>query len=195
MNSSLPVSLAIALCANPAADAASHAFTVHDMLAMQRISEPRVSPDGTRVVFVVRTTDIEANKGRTSLWLVRTDGSGLRRLTASQADDNDPRWSPDGMTVFFLSTRSGTSQAWRIPVDGGEAERVTDLPLDAKNLLLSRDGRHMALTMEVFPGEGVEGTKRKLAEAAKRKSTGHVYDRIFVRHWTPGATVVAATSS
>ena len=178
------MSVAIALCANPAVAAASHAFTVHDMLAMQRISEPRVSPDGKRVVFTVRTTDMEENKGKTSLWLVQTDGGGLRRLTAAQANDNDPRWSPDGMTIFFLSTRSGTSQVWRIAVDGGEAEQVTDLPLDVKNLLLSRDGRHMALTMEVFPGgQGVEGTKQKLAEAAKRKSTGRVYDRIFVRHW------------
>jgi dipeptidyl aminopeptidase/acylaminoacyl peptidase len=154
------------------------------MLAMQRISDPRVSPDGKRVVFVVRTTDMEENKGRTSLWLVQADGSGLRRLTAAQASDDDPRWSPDGMTIFFLSTRSATSQVWRIRVDGGEAERVTDLPLDAKNLLLSPDGRHMALSMEVFPGgQGAAGAKQKLAEAAKGKSTGRVYDRIFARHW------------
>ncbi len=184
MTNPLPVSVAIALCANPAVAAAPHAFTVHDMLAMQRISDPRVSPDGKRVVFVVRTTDMEENKGRTSLWLVQADGGGLRRLTAAQASDDDPRWSPDGMTIFFLSTRSATSQVWRIRVDGGEAERVTDLPLDAKNLLLSPDGRQMALSMEVFPGgQGAEGAKQKLAEAAKRKSTGRVYDRIFVRHW------------
>jgi dipeptidyl aminopeptidase/acylaminoacyl peptidase len=184
MNSSLPVSVAVALCASSATASAPHPFTVHDMLAMQRISEPRVSPDGKRVVFVVRTTDMEENKGKTSLWLVQTDGGGLRRLTAAQANDDDPCWSPDGMTIFFLSTRSGTSQAWCIPVDGGEAEQVTNLPLDVKNLLLSRDGRHMALTMEVFPGgPGVEGTKQKLAEAAKRKGSGRVYDRIFVRHW------------
>ncbi len=184
MNSSLPVSVAVALCANPAVVPASHPFTVHDMLAMQRISEPRVSADGKRVVFTVRTTDMEENKGKTSLWLVQTDGGGLRRLTAAQANDNDPHWSPDGMTVFFLSTRSGTSQVWRIPVDGGEAEQVTNLPLDVKNLLLSPDGRHMALTMEVFPGgQGPEGAKKKLDEAAKRKATGRVHDRIFVRHW------------
>ena len=102
MNGSLPMSVALALCANPAADSASHPFTVHDMLAMQRISEPRVSPDGKRVVFVVRTTDMEENKGRTSLWLVQTNGGGLRRLTAAQANDNDPCWSPDGMTIFFF---------------------------------------------------------------------------------------------
>jgi dipeptidyl aminopeptidase/acylaminoacyl peptidase len=170
MSTSLPVSVAIALCANPAVAAAPHAFTVHDMLAMQRISEPRVSPDGKRVVFVVRTTDMEENKGRTSLWLVQADGGGPRRLTTAQANDDDPRWSPDGMTIYFLSTRSGTSQVWRIPVDGGEAEQVTNLPLDAKNLLLSRDGRHMALTMEVFPGgQGVEGTRQKLAGGRKTK--------------------------
>jgi dipeptidyl aminopeptidase/acylaminoacyl peptidase len=183
MNSPLPLSVAVALCANPAAGSTPHPFSIHDMLAMQRISECRVSADGQRVVFTVRTTDLEENKGKTSLWLVEADGSGLRRLTAAPANDNDPCWSPDGRAIFFLSTRSATSQVWRIAVDGGEAQQVTHLPLDVKHLLLSRDGRQMALAMEVFPGQGVEGTRQRLAEAAKRKTTGRVYDAIFVRHW------------
>lgn len=184
MNSHLPICLALALYAGSALGAAPHAFTVHDLLAMQRISEPKVSPDGKQVVFTVRTTDMEENRGRTSLWLVHTDGGGLRRLTAAAASDHDPHWTPDGRTIFFLSTRSGTSQVWRIPVDGGEAEQVTNLPLDVSNLVLSRDGQHIALTMRVFPdGQGVDGTQQKLAEAAKRKATGRVHDKIFVRHW------------
>jgi dipeptidyl aminopeptidase/acylaminoacyl peptidase len=173
----------MALCASPAVGPSSHPFTVYDMLAMQRISEPQASPDGTRVAFSVRTTDMEENKGKTSLWLVETQEGGLRRLTTAQASDHDPHWSPDGRTIFFLSTRSGTSQVWQIPVDGGEARQITNLPLDVTSLLLSPDGRHLALTMEVFPGCGVEGTRQKLAEAAKRKETGRVYERIFVRHW------------
>ncbi|MCR4415472.1 MAG: S9 family peptidase, partial [Thermoguttaceae bacterium] len=80
-------------------------------------------------------------------------------------------------------TRSGSSQVWRIAIDGGEAEQVTDLTLDAANLVLSPDGRHMALTMEVFPGASPEETKKRLDETAQRKATGRVYDRIFVRHW------------
>jgi len=52
-----------------------HPFSVHDMLAMDRISDPQVSPDGKRVAFVVRKTDLEANRGRTDLWLVDADGS------------------------------------------------------------------------------------------------------------------------
>jgi dipeptidyl aminopeptidase/acylaminoacyl peptidase len=183
MNRSLLASVALALCASPAVADPSHPFTVDDLLAMQRISEPRPSPDGTRVVFSVRTTDLEANKAKTSLWLVPTRGGGLRRLTTAQASDHDPQWSPDGRTIFFLSARSGSSQVWQIPVDGGEARQVTNLPLDVANLVLSPDGRHLAVTIEVFPGCGVEGTRQKLAEAVKRKETGRVFDRIFVRHW------------
>ena len=91
---------------------------------------------------------------------------------------------PDGRTVLFLSARSGSSQVWRIRVDGGEAEPVTDLPLDIANLIVSPDGRHIAFTIEVFPdGASIDQTKRRLDELAARKSTGRIYDRIFVRHW------------
>jgi len=176
--------LAGLLGADPAAGASSHPFSVHDMLAMDRISDPRVSPDGSRVVLVVRTTDLKENTGRTSLWMVGADGTGLRRLTAHRSGDRDPRWTPDGKAVFFLSSRSGSSQVWRIPVDGGEAEQVTDLPLDAGNLILSPDGTHLAFTMEVFPdANSSAATKQRLDQRAKQKSTGRVYDRLFVRHW------------
>jgi len=172
------------LSATPAADGAPHPFSVHDMLAMQRISEPQASPDGSRIVFTLRTTDLEANMGRTALWLVRSDGTGLRRLTSHPSNDHNPRWTPDGKAVLFLSNRSGSSQVWQIPIDGGEAEQVTDLALEVGNLILSRDGRHMAFTMEVFPDvPAADATKKRLDEQAQRKSSGRVYDRIFVRHW------------
>jgi len=182
------------LSATPAGDGSPQPFSVHDVLAMQRISEPQASPDGSHIVFTLRTTDLEANTGRTDLWLVRSDGTGLRRLTSHPSNDHNPRWTPDGKTVLFLSNRSGSSQVWRIPIDGGEAEQVTDLALDVGNLILSRDGRHMAFTMEVFPdahpqagarqaGTPADATKKRLDEQAQRKSSGRVYDRIFVRHW------------
>jgi dipeptidyl aminopeptidase/acylaminoacyl peptidase len=176
--------LAGILCADPTAGASSHLFSVYDMLAMQRISEPRVSPDGHRIVFTLRTTELKENRGRTDLWLVRADGRGLRRLTSHPSNDHNPRWTPDGKAVLFLSSRSGSSQVWRIAVDGGEAEQVTDLALDVENLILSPDGKYMAFTMEVFPdAPSAEATRKRLDEEAKRQSTGRIYDRIFVRHW------------
>jgi dipeptidyl aminopeptidase/acylaminoacyl peptidase len=166
------------------ADAPTHPFGVHDMLAMSRISDPQVSPDGRTLAFVVRTTDLDANRGRTDLWLVGTDGAGLRRLTSDPAGDNNPRWSADGRSIWFISSRSGGSQVWRIAVDGGEAEQVTREPLDVSALVLAPDGKHFAVAMEVFPDLATPAdTKKRLDEVAARKATGRIYERLMIRHW------------
>ncbi|MBC8372827.1 MAG: PD40 domain-containing protein, partial [Planctomycetes bacterium] len=170
-----------AICGGLAAE--THPFSIHDMLAMERISDPQVSPNGEKVVFTLRTTDLAADKGRTDLWLIGADGVGLRRLSSHTAGDSSGRWSPDGKWVYFLSGRSDSSQVWRIRIDGGEAEQVTDLPLDLGNLLVSPDGEHIAFTMEVFPGDCPAETKEKLDEIEERKATGRIYEQIFVRHW------------
>ncbi len=169
--------------AAPEGPGKTHPFSVHDMLAMDRISDSRVSPDGRWIVFNVRQTDLEGNRGRTDVWIVGADGAGLRRLTAHPAADFNARWSPCGSCVFFLSTRSGSSQVWRIKVDGGEAEQITKLPLDVGNLVVSPAGGTLAVTMEVFPGEDPEATAKKLEALSTRKATGRSYDKLFVRHW------------
>jgi len=162
---------------------ATHPFSVHDMLAMERISGPVVSPDGQWVAFTLRTTDLEADRGRTDIWLVGTDGNRLRRLTTHPESDSGARWLDDSRTILFISSRSGSSQVWRIRTDGGEAQQITDLPLDVANLIVSPDGAHIAFTMEVFPGRTPAETKTALDEIKKRKSSGRIYDRLFIRHW------------
>src|SRR5690242_21876714 len=129
MHASKLVLAALALVAAPAV-AAPHGLTIDDMLAMERVSSPVVSPDGKWVAFVVRETDVDANKGRTDIWLASVDGSSVRQMTTSPAGDADPQWSRDGKWIYFLSSRSGSSQVWRIRPTGGEAEQVTNLPVD-----------------------------------------------------------------
>jgi len=176
--------LAAAAISASAAETSTHPFSVQDMLAMERIAEPQLSPDGRLVVFVLRTTDLAANRGRTDLWLVGSDGEGLRRLTSHPDSDSQPRWSPDGRSVWFLSSRSGTSQVHRIPADGGEAEQVTRLPLDVGSFALSRDGGRLAVSLEVFPDcTTLECTTERLERDAARKTSARVYERLFVRHW------------
>ncbi|GAF78929.1 unnamed protein product, partial [marine sediment metagenome] len=141
----IPMSLLLVLCVSLAALSAvltdrTHPFSVHDMLTMDRLSDPQVSPDGKWIVFVLRQTDLQANKGRTDLWLVGTDGTDLHRLTSHPEGDSNPRWTPDSKSVFFISTRSDSAQVWRIRIDGGEAQQVTNLPLDIGNLLVSPNG-------------------------------------------------------
>ncbi|MBI4470659.1 MAG: S9 family peptidase [Acidobacteria bacterium] len=168
----------------PVLAAETHPFSVQDMVGMDRISDPQCSPDGKWISFVLRTTDLDANRGRTDLWLIGSDGVGLRRLTSHPADDSNPCWSPDSRSIWFLSSRAGSSQVWQISVDGGEAVQVTKLPLDVNNLSLSPDGTRIAFSLEVFPdAKTIEATKDRLDAEARRKSTGRIYDQLFIRHW------------
>ncbi|MCC7293273.1 MAG: S9 family peptidase [Phycisphaerales bacterium] len=164
--------------------APTHPFGIRDLVAMDRLSDHQVSPEGTRVVFVVRQTDLDANKGRTSLWLVSVDGSGLRRLTNQPESDSQPRWSPDGRRVYFLSARGGSSQVWAIDPEGGEAVEVTHQPLDVGAFTVSPDGSRLAISMDVFPDlPNPKDTKQRLDERAEQKSTGRLYEQAMMRHW------------
>ncbi|MEW6363365.1 MAG: S9 family peptidase [Acidobacteriota bacterium] len=161
----------------------THPYSVHDMVALDRISEPRVSPSGQLVAFTVRVTDLDANKGRTDIYLAPVDGAWLRRVTTHEANDSQPQWAPDRQFIYFLSTRSGSSQVWRIPSGGGESEQVTKLPLDVDALEVAPNGKFLLFSMAVFPGKSAEETKALLEEKENSKATGMIFDRLFVRHW------------
>jgi len=162
----------------------THPFSIHDMLAMSRISEPDAAPDGSRVAFVVRETDLDANRGRQDIWVAALEGAEPRRLTTHPDADTSPHFSPDGRTIHFLSRRGGSSQVWSIPVDGGEATRITDLPLDVSSFVLSPDGRRIAVSLDVYPDcETIACTVEREKERSARKTTGQLYERLFVRHW------------
>ena len=159
-----------------------HPFSVHDMLAMDRIGDPQVSPDGQWVAFTVRSTDLEANRGRTDLWLARTDGSATRRLTTDPAGDWNPRWCQDG-TIYFLSSRSGSTQIWNIDPTGGEAVQLTDLALGIGNMELVPAIHGFIISLEVYPGMTIAETVARDEEKAADPATGMVYDELMFRHW------------
>lgn len=167
---------------------ATHPFTAEDLVMMKRIGETTTSPDGQWIVFPLSIADLDANKRLTNLWIVRPDGSGLRQLTTPPGDDSDPCWSADGRTLYYLSTRSGTSQVWKIEPENGEPAQVTDTPLDIANLKISPDGQSLAFTMEVFPGTSVEETVLRLNEIDERSTSAMVYTELPVRHWDTWST-------
>ena len=179
--------LALALLAAPIGHAAtSRAFTVEDLVSLNRVSDPVLSPDGKTVVFTVRETDLTANRGRTDLWAldVSTKGAKPYRLTSHPENDSSPQWSADGKSIYFSSSRSGSAQVWRLNAGGGEAEQVTRLPLDVGSFKLAPNGAKLALSLEVFPDcTTLACSSERLAATAASKASGMVHDRIFIRHW------------
>ncbi len=165
--------------------AAPHGLTAEELVALDRVSSPVLSPDGRQVVFSLREADVAANRGTSSLWAVPLDGKApARRLLAPGTVAVSAQFSPDGQQLFFLSPRSGSMQVWRLPMAGGEAQPVTALPLDVGSFRLSPDGNSLALSLEVFNDcADLACTQKRLEERAAQKTTGVLYDRLFVRHW------------
>ena len=182
--SALPTVLSACLLMPLGALAAPHPFTVEDLVRLQRVSDPTISPDGRTVVYTVRETDLQANRGRTDLWSLdlATKGAQPRRLTTHPDGDGSAEWSADGREIYFLSTRSGSSQVWRLPSNGGEAIQVTNLPLDVGSFRLASNAGRIAVTLDVFADcSDLPCTVDRLAK--KPTDSGEVYDRIFTRHW------------
>ena len=179
------VPAAAAAAAAPVAQStASTPFTYQSMIPANRLSDPQVSPDGQWVVYSIAVTDLEANRRAGSLWMrpVNTDGEP-RRLAISDGGANTARWSSDGK-LYFLSGRSGSSQVWVTDATGETATQVTDLPTDVNAYRLSPQGDKVVVSLAVYPDAADLAASVAQGQAESRdKSTGMVFDRMFVRHW------------
>lgn len=129
-------------------------WTSDDILAVKQVSDPRMSPDGRWVAYVVNAINADGSEFQTDVWLVPAAGGEARQLTSSPAADEFPRWSPDGRTLAFLSERprpgvkpdaptadEGKRQIWMIRPDGGEAWLASDAKGGVSMFEWSRDGR------------------------------------------------------
>ena len=160
------------------------AIAFSDLIAMKRLSEAQISPDGKLVTYTVATPDVEANRLERNLWLVPIAGGEPRQLTRS-GRDRGPRWSPDSKRIAFLSGRDGAPQIYVIAVDGGEAAKVAGLSTGAENLLWSPDGKTFAFSSNVYPDCADDACNEKRdAERQKSKVKAHLYDHLLYRHWT-----------
>ncbi|MFC0105450.1 serine hydrolase [Kibdelosporangium aridum] len=116
---------------------------IDDLTTFAVPGQPAVSPDGGQCLYVLRTTDAQADGYNHAIWLVSTKSGRPRQLTHGRTD-MAPSWSPDGTKVAFLRAQDGPPQIWLLPIDGGEPEQLTTLPLGAGEPVWSPDGTKIA---------------------------------------------------
>jgi dipeptidyl aminopeptidase/acylaminoacyl peptidase len=169
----IPLALALSLFCLASSGPAPGGMTLDDIMAIKRIADPRLSPDGSRVLYVVFESDMKANEETADLWMVPAAGGAPRRLTWQHRDDTHPRWSPDGTTIAFLSDRDSVddqgkrvekrTQIWTMPADGGEARQVTMGPTPVSDFEWSPDGKRLVYVAPVQPADHEQREARRKA--------------------------------
>jgi dipeptidyl aminopeptidase/acylaminoacyl peptidase len=161
------------------------AFTVEEMLKLKRVSDPQLSPDGTKVAFVVTDVSLEGNTRNNDIWIGQLAGGRPVKIAGTDRSEDRPRWSPDGKQLAFVSNREGGPQVWVIPASGGEARKLTSIATGASGITWSPDGKWIAFVSEVFPAcADAACNERELKARDESKVKAYLADGLMFRHWT-----------
>ena len=145
-------------------------FNLDDLALQRGVADAEISPDGSRVAYAVRTTDVKEDKHETHIWMTTWDGRTTVRLTTGKESETNPRWSPDGRYLAFLSARADeneVSQVWLLPSGGGEAEKITDVKGGVEDFDWAPDGKRLVLVVHDPDPEPAEKETGKKAKSKK----------------------------
>lgn len=175
---------AIGALAVAAPAAAQRPFTPRDLVTLDRLSDPQLSPDGSRVLYDLRTPDLAANRAHHATYLLDV-ASGQRQRLQLLPGANTVRWSPDGRWIYFLAPAGDTTQLWRTGTTGLGAVQMTALPIDVQTYRIAPNGRTAVVAVAEYPEcNTLQCTATRMVAAhAKGASSGRLYTRVFVRHW------------
>jgi dipeptidyl aminopeptidase/acylaminoacyl peptidase len=162
-----------------------------DYLAFEFISDPNISPDGELVAYVVTKIDRAQNRRNSSIWIVRTNGSGAPwQFTTSPQSSTAPRWSPDGKSLAFLSSRpegappagaaspseQTRNQVYLLSMNGGEARRVTNLKNGVSLFRWSPDGTRLVIVSRIGPSDSRTGDAKDRSDVRHYKNTSYKFN-------------------
>ena len=124
-------------------------FTLGEFFELEYASDPQISPDGGRVIYVRNFADIMTDRRYSNLWIVDVDGKNHRSLTTGHRNDRSPRWSPDGSKLIYVSNKEGSSEIYMRWMDSGQTARLTNVRYSPSGISWSSDGKMIAFNMFV----------------------------------------------
>lgn len=146
------------------------------------VSDPQISPNGEWVLFTYTTVNMKKNMYDSHIWLHLLKERKTRQFTYGNGYDTNPRWSPDGSAILFLSNRLSDGkktndeekkrQVWIIPANGGEAKRLTSVDRDVQSPAWSSDGKTILFFSKVFKGEKAEDSDVKIIKRIRYRFDG-----------------------
>ena len=168
----------VSFLASPAA-AQQRAITFDDYIGLPAVSDPQLSPDGQWVAYTINTPSLKENRGQSRVWLAHVTTGETRQFTQGPGSDRSPRWSPDGKTLAFISTRQSGPQIWVVGTAGGEARKVTSLEDGVGEFLWKPDGQGFLAVVDVkWPAE--QEVDRRNGEYP---TDARLWTELFWRHW------------
>jgi len=151
-----------------------------DLWAMQRIGTADLSPDGSKIVFSLTSFSYDLNKGNSDLYVINSDGSGLKALKNTEKGESSPKFSPDGKQIAYVMG----NQIWLTNADGSGDEQITTHHTGASGVVWSQDGKKMLFVSSVYPDcADQECNKKKDEEAEQSKVKASVFTELMYRHW------------
>jgi acylaminoacyl-peptidase len=175
-------------------------LSVEDIFNLQSVSDPQISPDGQRIVYVRGFADIMTDRRCSNLWIINADGSNNRPLTSGVHNDNSPRWSPDGTRIAYVSDDDGHAQIYVRWMDSGQTARITSLQAGPSRVEWSPDGKEISFASFV-PAEPIRLMQMpKAPPGAKWAEPAVIYDKSVYRfnaagYLKPGYTHVFVVSA
>ncbi len=184
---------ALALSSIAAAPLLARPMTETDLAMMKRLAAPVMSPDGRFVAFQVRETDMDANKGKTDIYIAKPDDpTSVVAQVASSAkyNEHDPAFSADGKYLYYLSNESGSEQIWRYDFLNQSSTQISKFKNDVAGFKISPDGKKIAVWGDVAVDCFGMDCDHSGDTSKPGPGSGREYDSLMVRHWdeweTPG---------
>ena len=161
-------------------------MTPETLLALGRLSDPQLSPDGSRILYGVSYTDVAQNRSCRNLFLCNPDGSGKVQLTRYAKSVNAARWSVDGKSIYFLQG----GQLWKAPLKGnklGKKVQLSNIPNGISDYKISPDGQQLIYV------SSIKNTALQTpadSDPALDKAQAYATEDLMYRHWDHWVTDV-----
>ena len=174
-------------------DAVARPMTETDLVMMKRLSAVAASPDGMMLAYQLRETNLEANKGKTDLYVLKLGTTGAQPVmfaSRPEKNEHDPAFAPDGKSIFYISNESGSDQIWRYDISSATTTQASNFKTDVSGFEISPDGLKFAIWGDIARNCMEFGCAKDGDTSKPGPGTGREYDQLMTRHWdqweTPG---------